>query len=190
MLAAVLQCIKETGIRIGELTQLKPEDLDKERKTLNITPEKGSNPRILPTSDKLIGMTSNLRDPRATYKTLFQSHKDTLRDYLDTQRKRISQKLDNPRIQQIGFHTLRHWKGTIEYNKTKDIIHVKTVLGHKNITSTMIYINLEQALFLGQNEQFTAKVAHNEAEEMQLIETGFELVRDRQDGTALYRKRK
>ena len=47
----------------------------------------------------------------------------------------------------ITFHTARHWKGTMEYHKTKDIIHVKTVLGHKDIHNTMMYINLEQALF-------------------------------------------
>lgn len=164
--ATVLQTLKETGMRIGELTQLKPIDIDTERKVVSVTPEKGSNPRILPISDKLIAMINNLtRDPRATYDTVFQPHKDTLRGYLCNQRKAIAQKLNNPRLAKIGFHTLRHWKGTMEYHKIRDIMHVKTVLGHKSVTSTMIYINLESALFLQTDENFTCKVAHNEKEE-------------------------
>jgi integrase len=72
LLSAVLQTLKETGMRIGELTQLIPQHLDAERKVLAITPEKGSNPRILPVSDKLIGMIKSLpKDPRANYTTLF-----------------------------------------------------------------------------------------------------------------------
>jgi len=35
----------------------------------------------------------------------------------------------------------------MEYYKTHDVMHVKTVLGHKRIQSTMLYINLEQAAF-------------------------------------------
>ena len=129
------------------------------------------------------------KDPRATYKTIFQPHKDTLRDYLCAERKALAEKLNNPRINQISFHTLRHWKGTMEYYQTKDIMHVKYVLGHKSITSTMIYINLEQALFVQTDENFTCKVAHNEQEESELIEAGFQHVNNRND-LAFYRKRK
>jgi integrase len=188
--ATILQTIKETGMRIGELTKLTPIDIDAIRKTINITPEKGSNPRILPISDKLINMISTLqKDPRATYKTLFQNHKDTLRDYLSNQRKEVANKLSNPRIKKISFHTLRHWKGTMEYHKTKDIMHVKYVLGHKAITSTMIYINLENALFQETDENFTCKVAHNEQEEQELITAGFTYVNNRGE-LAFYKKRK
>jgi integrase len=48
-------------------------------------------------------------------------------------RKRIAKKLNNPRLMKIMLHTFRHWKATMEYPKTKDIIHVKEILGHKNI---------------------------------------------------------
>jgi integrase len=189
-IATVLQTIKETAMRIGELTQLKPIDIDQERKRVNITPEKGSNPRILPISDKLIAMINNRpKDPRATYKTIFQPRTKTLRDYLCKQRKTIAEKLNNPRIKKISFHTLRHWKATMEYHNTKDIIHVKTFLGHKSVTSTMIYINLEQALFTETDETYTCKVAHNEQEETELINAGFTHVNNREE-LAFYRKRK
>ncbi len=47
------------------------------------------------------------------------------------QRKRIANKLGNPRILKIHFHTFRHWKASTEYAKTKDILHVMKLLGHK-----------------------------------------------------------
>jgi hypothetical protein len=77
----------------------------------------------------------------------------------------------------------------MEYHKTKDIIHVKTVLGHKHIESTMIYINLEAALFLTDSDEWTSKAAKNATEAMQLIDAGFQYVQTI-DGLNLYRKRK
>jgi len=78
----------------------------------------------------------------------------------------------------------------MEYHKTKDVIHVKKILGHKCIESTMIYINLEQAYFGQTNDdEFTVRVAHNVKEACELIEAGFEYVTD-MDGAKIFRKRK
>jgi integrase len=179
--------LKETGMRIGELCQLKRMDIDTERKAVSITPEKGSNPRILPISDKLIGMLNKL--PRNHGEYVFQPKKRMLRDYFCTQRKKIAERFQNPRLMKISFHTFRHWKGTMEYHNTRDIFHVRAVLGHRSITATLIYINLENSLFLSNTDQWISKVAHNEAEECQLIECGFEHVADRGE-LHFYRKRK
>ncbi|MGD0977760.1 MAG: methyltransferase domain-containing protein [Candidatus Bathyarchaeia archaeon] len=42
----------------------------------------------------------------------------------------------------IHFYTLRHWKATMEYHRTKDILYVMKLLGHKNIANTLIYTQL------------------------------------------------
>jgi len=152
--STVLQMLKETGIRIGELTQIKWLDIDTERKTVNITPEKHSNPRILTISDKLLAMLNKL--PRKHNENVFQPNKHTIREYFCLQRKAIAERLQNPRIQKISFHTLRHWKGTMEYHNTKDIIHVKKILGHKTTRCTEIYINLDCALFLTKTDEWTS----------------------------------
>jgi integrase/recombinase XerD len=150
-----LQPLKETGIRIGELTQLKWIDIDTERKTVNITPEKHSNPRVLPISDKLIAMLNKL--PRNHRENVFQPKKHMIREYYCTQRKEIAERLQNPRLTKISFHTFRHWKGTMEYHKTLDIMHVKKILGHKTTRCTEIYINLESALFLSSSSEWITK---------------------------------
>ena len=58
------------------------------------------------------------------------------------QRKKAVVALANPHFGQIHFHTLRHWKATTEYHKTKDILHVMRLLGNKSINNTLIYTHL------------------------------------------------
>jgi integrase len=184
--ATALLILKETGIRTDELMKLEWTDIDTQRKTINITPSKRSNSRILPISNKLIALLNQLQRKK---QKIFTMTKHSLQWNWYRLRKRISTKLSNPKLMKITLHTFRRWKATMEYHKTRDIIHVKQILGDKTILSTMIYINLEQALFLQSTDNFTAKVAHTENEALKLIETGFEYVCD-MNGTKLFRKRK
>jgi integrase len=124
-----------------------------------------------------------------TDERIFPVSKHGLRITFEGLRERTATKLNNPRLRQIHFHTFRHWKATMEYHKTKDIIHVKTFLGHKTIEATMIYINIESALFLEQSDEWTSRTASNVKEDQELIDSGFEYVTER-DGIKIYRKRK
>jgi integrase len=184
----VLQTLKETGIRIGELCMLKWVDINQEYRCLNVTPEKGSNPRILKISDKLLAKINSLSHRHEPY--VFQPRISMQREYMRIQRKKVAEKLGISRILQIHFHTLRHWKGTMEYHNTKDIMHVRAILGHKNINSTLIYINIEETMFNNNVDEWITKVAHNVEEETQLINVGYQLVRSINETTAIYKKRK
>lgn len=78
----------------------------------------------------------------------------------------------------------------MEYHKTKDILHVQRLLGHKNIQNTLIYIDLESKLFNNSSEGFTSRVAHNVGEVCSLVESGFEYVTgEYNDGGKIFRKR-
>ena len=101
------------------------------------------------------------------------------------QRRRIAGKLQNPRILRISFHTFRHFKATMEYHKTRDILHVMKVLGHKNINNTLVYTQLVD---FGHDE-YTVRVSHNIQEDKELVESGFQYVTER-DNLKIYRKRK
>ena len=103
-------------------------------------------------------------------------------------RKKAARKLGNPKILRIHFHTFRHWKATIEYARTKDILYVKQLLGHKAIKTTLKYVQLVD---LPHEEKFICKVAQNADEATELIEAGFEYVTgEYDDGGKLFRKRK
>jgi len=115
---------------------------------------------------------------------------DDMRTNFFIQRRRIAKKLANPRLLEIHFHTLRHWKATMEQHKTKDPWHVKQVLGHKSIQSTEAYIHIEKMLFnTGANDEFHVKVASTPEEVTGLLETGFEYIMSK-DSLAFFRKRK
>lgn len=186
--SAILQLLKETGMRIGEATKLEWTDINTGNNTIILNkPEKNSNPRIWKVSTKLINMLQTL--PKKSEKVFGKSNARDKQHIFKLQRQRVARKLGNPRLAQITFHTLRHWKGTMEYHKTHDIMHVKSVLGHKCIQSTMLYINLEQAVFATENDEFHVKVAETLQEACKLLEAGFEYVTD-MDGMKLFRKRK
>ncbi len=184
----LLQTLKETGARIGEIIDfLKWEHIDTQRKTIYISPEKGSNARILPITDKLLNMLNKLEH---TNDKVFNVTTKGARMTFTQLRKRSAEKLSNPRLLKIHFHTFRHWKATTEYHNTKDIIHVKTILGHRTINNTMKYINIEKALFLQDTDEWLTTVTHNINEETRAIEAGFQLVRAINETTAIYKKRK
>jgi len=58
------------------------------------------------------------------------------------QRRRAAEKLGNTRLLQITFHTFRHWKATMEYYKTKGILYVMRLLGHKTSKTPWFTLNL------------------------------------------------
>lgn len=99
----------------------------------------------------------------------------------------------NPRIMKISLTTFRHWKATTEYHRTRDLLYVKKLLGHKNIQNTMKYIDLEKAIYgeRGSQDDFTGRVATNVEEACEFVKVGFEYItREYNDGGKIFRKRK
>ena len=185
-ISVFLQIAKETGARAGEIWNLKWSDIDFQNATIRIVAEKGSHARIFRMSSKLIQMLNRL--PRKG-EGIFSSHYSNLRSLRRTfekQRKRLAEKMGNPRLLRIHFHTIRHWKGTMEYYNTKDILHVMQVLGHKRIQNTLKYTQLAK---FQDPEKYICKVAKTSDEIKELIEAGFEFV-CQQNGLAFFRKPK
>jgi integrase len=184
--SAFLQLLKETGIRAGEAWQIKWTDIDIENRIVRVTPEKGSNPRAPKISEKLLAMLQGIRK---NTNRVFGNY--TLAGFscsFQRQRKRTALKLQNPRIAQITFHTFRHWKATMEYHRTKDILYVMRLLGHKNIKNTLVYTQL---MPFKEDDQFICKVATNTAEACKLIEDGFTFITgEYDDGGKIFRKPK
>jgi integrase len=184
-ISAFLQIAKETGARAGEIFNLKWKDVDFERRIVTIEPEKGSEPRVFKVSEKLLNMLGKI--PRDGDR-IFSRYKNlsNLTSVFERQRKRAAHKLGNARLIRISFHTIRHWKATTEYAKTKDILYVMKMLGHKNIKNTLIYTQLVK---FESDDEYVCKVAKTPDEIAKLIEAGFEYVCEH-DGLKFFRKRK
>ena len=175
---------KETGARCGEAWSLKWTDIDTEHRILTFNhPEKGSNPRQFKVSQKLIAMLNML--PKTSQRVWGNAQLHQFRKNFTFQRKRVAHKIQNPRINRITFHTLRHFYGTMEYHKTKDILHVQERLGHRSITSTLIYTHLVNF----EADEYHTATSKSLQEDEELLKAGFEYVTER-DEVKIYRKRK
>jgi len=161
-------------------------DLQRRTITLNQT-EKHGNPRIFSVSNKLCDMLSEL--PKKTEYVFETPHKSAKAASFYQKRKTLAQKLGNPRLLEIGFHTFRHWKATTLYHEIRDIVLVKEFLGHRNIETTMLYIQLEKALFKSYDDGFIVKAVSDQKEIEGLLEVGFEYVCQK-DNLLYFRKRK
>jgi hypothetical protein len=104
---------------------------------VTMAPEKNSRPRQLKITGRLFAMLTGLPNIKM-HEYLFHNPKvdlinslDNFRTHFQKQRRKAAVSFQNPRIIQITFKTLRHWKASVEYHKTKDILHVMQMLGHK-----------------------------------------------------------
>jgi integrase len=182
-IATILQLLKETGMRIGEAKSLEWINIDLERGVITLNnPEKNGKPRMFKISSKLTAMLNAL--PK-TKEGPFKSNLTNLYRDFENQRKSLANKLQNPRTERITFHTLRHWKATMEYSKTKDILYVMQLLGHRNIKNTLVYTQLVNF----ESDEYHFATASTIEEAGKLIQAGFEYVCHHND-VMLYRKRK
>jgi hypothetical protein len=73
----------------------------------------------------------------------------------------------------------------MEYAKTKDIIHVMKMLGHRNIQNTLTYTQLANF----ESDEYYSAVAKTVDEARKLVESGFTFVCDI-EGVKVFSKRK
>jgi integrase len=183
-MSVILQILKETGARIGEALRLEWTDIDFEKCVISINkPEKHGNARAIKVSEKLMAMLNRLPKDRVN---VLGSSLQVVRNNFCAQRKNAAMKLNNPRLLRIHFHTFRHWKATMEYHRTKDILYVMKLLGHKNIANTLIYTQLVE---FEEDDKYCSAIAYIVEEAQKLIELGFEYVCNHEN-VMLFRKRK
>jgi integrase len=181
--------LKETGCRPGEAWSSEWTHVDYERNTIVIRAEKKSRSRELRITNNFLSRLNLL--PKNRKYIFHDGSKDPikgLQDFTRTfqkQRKRLSCKLANPKLQLISLRTLRHYKGTMEYHRTRDIVYVQKLLGHRSISNTLRYVRLINF----PEDEFVSKVAKTVKEAQELIEAGFDYVCD-VEGYKLFRKRK
>ena len=117
---------------------------------------------------------------------IWTSQLDHLSETIRRHRNKVANRLGNQKLKRITLKTLRHWKATTEYHKTKDLLYVKQLLGHKSIHNTLIYTHLIE---FEDNDDFVVKIANSLDEFTEFLEKGFQYVSDYEDKKIL-RKRK
>jgi site-specific recombinase XerD len=145
----LLTLIYSAGLRGQEVVNLKLSDIDFERKTIHIRQSKYKKDRIVPLSiliakglKKYITVEHphvwlfNGKEPDGRYsvKGLSWVMRETL--------KKTSVK------KEVNLHSLRHSYATHLLEEGLNIVTLKELLGHAEITTTMIYLHVAQCPFI------------------------------------------
>jgi len=171
------------GLRRREVTNLRVQDIDLSTKRLRVENSKNPNrtyegygkDRVVPLPDCLITTLQrwiqllgndayyifpSLRDPLKpiTGEHLWRAYKKALiRANLNTIVKHDA--IGLPR-HKYNFHTLRHTYATLLWEKTGDILTVKSALGHAKIETTMIYTHVTNRVIEQKvHEAFSPKIS-------------------------------
>lgn len=150
---AVLEVLYSTGIRLGELLALQPEDVDFEGGVVRVNQGKGAKDRVVPLGDAASRCLKAYITQGRPYlmpkdreeKHLFLSHYGTpLSGVLVERMVRWAARRAGIE-RQVTPHTLRHTCATLMVRHGAPIQAVSLLLGHTDLTSTQIYTHVAGA---------------------------------------------
>jgi integrase len=133
-----------TGLRKSELANLEWDDVDFERKVIKVTAKdgwcpKGKRDREIPMNDELLELLLKMRsEPKRKYVV----EKNNAKRYdraLWENFQRLAKKLG---IENANIHTFRHTFASYLIMNGVDLVTVKELLGHKDISTTMRYAHV------------------------------------------------
>jgi len=146
----ILELFYSTGVRISELIKIKIEDINYENNSINIL-GKGNKKRLVIIGNyakkRLLDFLNYNKDIKIGY--LFKNERKSKTNYISERFvfnivKKHVQKVTNN--QKISPHSLRHTFATHLLNNGADLMSLKELLGHSDLSSTQIYthVNIEQ----------------------------------------------
>ena len=136
----IIQFLYSTGLRVSELVNIKPQDLNLNDKTGIVKHGKGKKDRMFILSQNLASEITEYLNNHANNQWLFSSDKPlTTRNI----QKIIKKTASKAQIQKkVTPHTLRHSYATHLLEQGTDIRVIQTLLGHENLNTTQIYTHV------------------------------------------------
>jgi site-specific recombinase XerD len=150
-LKPILIVLRNTGMRRGELVNLRFSDIDYANKTLLIRSNKTNSYRILPINQELYQTVLWLRDYYPLpHRDKSIPREDCQREYVfcmpDGSKLKAFRHSFNKACRKVGIkatpHILRHSFASHLVMSGVDLVSVKELLGHSQISTTMIYAHL------------------------------------------------
>lgn len=134
----------DAGLRAGEVVALRPEHVDMTTCKLTVREGKGAKDRTLWIGGDLRDLIGEWLERRPDSEWLFPTRDGGQLDtrYLRAMVKRAARRAEVAEWEKVSPHTLRHTCATDLYRETHDILLVQEVLGHEDLSTTMIYTHL------------------------------------------------
>ncbi len=135
----VLLTLFRSGIRVGELVELEKRDIREDRGELLIRRGKGGKDRVVPLERELGILLSYYTDDLGKYDKAFDISTRTVRNIV----KRHAADLDlSLPLEKISSHTFRHSYAVKVLRDGMNIRSLQKALGHKDLATTMIYLDI------------------------------------------------
>ena len=148
----ILSLICYLGLRISDVVNLKLSDIDFNENKISIIQYKTDNLLILPLIDKvkypLLDYLKNVR-PKCDLDYVFITWKKPYRHHIELKKHNYKVKKYlikagiNINGRKHGFHCLRHSFSTLLLNENTSLYSISTILGHQDIKTTMIYLDID-----------------------------------------------
>ncbi len=139
----MLSLIYACGLRRSELLNLKPGDIDSQRGVLLIKQSKGKKDRIVPISEKLIGILREYYKCYKPEKYLFEGQVKGEQYSASSMQKVLREACDKAGIQKpVTLHWLRHSYATHLLESGTDLRFIQEQLGHSSSKTTEIYTHV------------------------------------------------
>lgn len=119
------------GLRVSEVVSLKPEDVNFKDKKIFIRQGKGGKDRIVPLPKGFKEKHLKMLPIKIQQRALQIAFKNAI--------KRAGLNESKPNLH---FHSLRHGFGSQLARKGMPIHHIRTLMGHSNISTTNVYLEL------------------------------------------------
>jgi len=139
----VLMTTYAAGLRVSEVTRLKPTDIDSQRMCIRVEQGKGHKDRYVILSEKLL---KHLRRYWADYRPadwLFMDHRKTTHLPISTVQTVCKRAREDAGIKKVVKpHTLRHCFATHLLEAGTDLRTIQVLMGHRSLSTTAIYIHV------------------------------------------------
>lgn len=139
----MLSLIYACGLRRGELLNIRPADVDSNRRIIIIRNAKGKRDRIVPITPKILAM---LREYYKEYKPktwLFEGAEPGEQYTASSLQKVLKNALRKVKISKpVTLHWLRHSYATHLLETGTDLRYIQELLGHKSSRTTEIYTHV------------------------------------------------
>lgn len=144
---AIICLMYGSGLRVGEVINLKPEHIDSDRKIIKIICGKGKKDRIVQLDIDLLDLLRKYWlkfNPKGGY--LFEGQfqpqysERSINEFLKTYAEKAGIKRN------IHAHLLRHGFATSSLEMGTDIRYIQSLLGHSSIKTTLRYTHVSTAM--------------------------------------------
>lgn len=135
------------GLRIGEVCRLRYDDIDRKNMRIHITRTKGRNDRYAILSKMALDLLTQYwfaydKPMKWLFPKQTDNHSDQPIDTFYLSRHIHNHEHELGWEQKLTCHSFRHAFGTHLYEHGTDLLTIKSLLGHKSLNSTTIYVHL------------------------------------------------